>query len=91
MLRFGFVLSKGLPEQVGAREPDSTASSRGPAAGIARCLELTGTFKLRKQEPLAEGYDRTRITDPLYFDDRQAYVRLDDELYARVQQGTLRL
>jgi fatty-acyl-CoA synthase len=54
-------------------------------------IELTGTFKLRKQEPVAEGYDCTRITDPVYFDDRQAYTRLDAELYARLQQGKMRI
>src|SRR5262249_55495778 len=56
-------------------------------------IEITGTFKLRKQEPSAEGYDHTRITDPLYFDDRQqqAYVRLDGTLYARLQEGAVRI
>jgi fatty-acyl-CoA synthase len=54
-------------------------------------IELTGTFKLRKQEPVAEGYDCTRITDPVYFDDRQSYIRLDAESYARLQQGKVRI
>ena len=56
-------------------------------------LEITGTFKLRKQEPVAEGYDCTRIADALYFDDRQqqAYVRLDEALYARLQEGKARV
>jgi fatty-acyl-CoA synthase len=56
-------------------------------------IEITGTFKLRKQEPATEGYDCTRITDALYFDDRQqqAYVRLDEALYARLQAGTVRV
>ena len=56
-------------------------------------IEMTGTFKLRKQEPTTEGYDCTRITDALYFDDRQqqAYVRLDDALYARLREGKVRV
>jgi fatty-acyl-CoA synthase len=56
-------------------------------------IEMTGTFKLRKQEPAAEGYDCRRIKDALYFDDRQqqAYVKLDDVLYARLQEGKVRV
>ena len=54
--------------------------------------ELTGTFKLRKQQ-LAEGYDPAQVRDPLYMDDpaRGAYVPLDAALYATLGSGTLRL
>jgi fatty-acyl-CoA synthase len=60
---------------------------------IVTALELTGTFKLRKQELALEGYDPARVRDALYMDDatRNAYVPLDAELYARVQAGKLRL
>ncbi|HEV3182630.1 MAG TPA: long-chain-acyl-CoA synthetase [Steroidobacteraceae bacterium] len=60
---------------------------------FVRALELTGTFKLRKQELALEGYDPARVRDALYMDDatRNAYVPLDAELYARVQAGKLRL
>ena len=56
-------------------------------------LELTGTFKLRKQDLAMEGYDHTRVRDALYVEDRhaQAYVRLDDSLYAQLLAGKLRL
>jgi len=56
-------------------------------------LELTGTFKLRKQDLALEGYDHTRVRDTLYVEDRhaQAYVRLDDSLYAQLLAGKLRL
>ena len=56
-------------------------------------LELTGTFKLRKQELALEGYDPRRVRDALYIDDgtRDAYVPLDKELYARLKSGKLRL
>jgi fatty-acyl-CoA synthase len=56
-------------------------------------IELTGTFKLRKQELASEGYDRTRVTDRLYFDDRQQhrFVMLDDKLYEKIRAGKLRL
>jgi fatty-acyl-CoA synthase len=60
---------------------------------IASALELTGTFKLRKQELALEGYDPARIRDALYIEDaaRAAYVPLDAEMHARLQAGKLRL
>jgi hypothetical protein len=40
-----------------------------------------------------EGYDRSKIEDALYFDDRQkqAYVPLDEAAYARLLGGMIRL
>jgi fatty-acyl-CoA synthase len=60
---------------------------------IVSALELTGTFKLRKQELALEGYDPAGVRDALYMDDpvRGAYVPLDAELHARLQAGKLRI
>jgi fatty-acyl-CoA synthase len=60
---------------------------------IVRGIEITGTFKLKKQELAVQGYDRTKIDDALYFDDRQqqAYRTLDESVYAKIQGGNLRL
>jgi len=60
---------------------------------IVSALELTGTFKLRKQELALEGYDLGRVRDALYIDDRtrDAYVPLDEELHRRLKSGKLRL
>jgi len=60
---------------------------------ILPALELTGTFKLRKQQLAEEGYDPTQVRDPLYLDDpaRAAYVPLDAALYATLASGKLRL
>jgi fatty-acyl-CoA synthase len=60
---------------------------------IVTSIELTGTFKLRKQELAREGYDPARIAGDLYLDDRQrqAYVRLDAALAAQLGAGKLRL
>jgi fatty-acyl-CoA synthase len=56
-------------------------------------IELTGTFKLRKQDLASEGYDLARVRDTLYFEDRQqgAYVPLDQTLYALLQGGKVRV
>jgi len=60
---------------------------------IVGALELTGTFKLRKQELALEGYDPARVRDALYIDDAScaAYVPLNAEMHARLEAGKLRL
>jgi len=60
---------------------------------IVTSIELTGTFKLRKQELALQGYDPDRVADDLYFDDkqRQGYVRLDAALAAQLRAGKQRL
>jgi fatty-acyl-CoA synthase len=60
---------------------------------IVRAIEITGTFKLRKQELAQEGYDPHRVSDPIYIADvvNDRYVALDAQRYAQVQSGTLRL
>lgn len=79
-----------LREHLATRLPDY---ARPLFLRIVRCIELTGTFKLRKQELAAEGYDLSKVRDALYFEDRQrgAYVPLDEELFARLQGGKVRV
>lgn len=56
-------------------------------------IEVTETFKLKKQELAAQGYDPDRAGEAIYIDDRQraAYVRLDRETYERIRAGEMRL
>jgi fatty-acyl-CoA synthase len=56
-------------------------------------LDLTGTFKVTKQELAGQGYDPDRVRDPLYFDSPRegGYARLDAPLYQRIIQGLERL
>jgi hypothetical protein len=56
-------------------------------------LEITGTFKLRKQDLAVEGYDPTRVRDRLYVADRQsqAYTDLDELTYQHLAAQKLRL
>ena len=60
---------------------------------ILSTLEATGTFKPRKQDLLQSGFDPSRVTDPLYFDDAQSqrYVPVDAALYAAIVEGTIRM
>ena len=61
--------------------------------GCCSTLEATGTFKPRKQELMQAGFDPSRVTDPLYFDDARAqrYVPLDAALHAAILDGTIRI
>ena len=56
-------------------------------------LEVTGTFKLRKQDLVAQGFDPGRTYNPLYFDAvrKGHYQQLDAPLYQRIVQGLERL
>ena len=60
---------------------------------IVATLEITGTFKLRKQELALEGYDPLKVRDPLYIEDgaQDAYVPLDAALHQSLEAGQLRL
>jgi len=56
-------------------------------------LEVTMTFKLKKIDLVAQGFDPARTTDPLWFDDprRDQFVRLDAALFAEIVGGKVRL
>jgi fatty-acyl-CoA synthase len=60
---------------------------------IVPTLDLTGTFKLRKNELVQQGYDPLQIQDSLFVNDSQrgAYVPLDHSRYERLLGGTLRV
>jgi len=60
---------------------------------ILTSLEATGTFKPRKQDLVAGGFDPAQVMDPLYFDDARTrqYVRLDAALYAAIAAGQVRV
>jgi fatty-acyl-CoA synthase len=56
-------------------------------------IDITGTFKQKKIDLVKQGFDPTAITDPIYFSDpaSQSYVRLDQDLYQRIQAGQVRM
>jgi fatty-acyl-CoA synthase len=60
---------------------------------ILTSLEATGTFKPRKQDLVASGFDPALVKDPLYFDDArsQRYVPLDAALFAAIAAGHVRV
>ena len=57
-------------------------------------MDVTGTLKQRKIAFYSDGYNPEKAQpDPLYFRDdaSRRYVRMTDEIFARLQEGTLRL
>ena len=56
-------------------------------------IEMTATFKPKKQDLSREGYDPAVTADVIYFNDRvrQSFVKLDAVLYERLQTGNVRL
>ena len=53
-------------------------------------LAVTETFKQKKQQLAAEGFDPLRVADALYADDGKAYRLLDGALYTRISSGLMR-
>jgi len=56
-------------------------------------MELTGTLKQRKVTFVKEGFDPTRLSDPLFYLDSESrrYKRLNKEAYLRIVTGKARL
>jgi len=60
---------------------------------IGNEIEVTGTFKHTKTELVRQGYDPAATADALYFNhpEEQAFVRVDQALFERIQAGQVRL
>jgi fatty-acyl-CoA synthase len=56
-------------------------------------LEVTETFKIKKNELASQGYDPAKISDELYIEDRrqEAYIRLDAVTYDSFLAGQIRV
>jgi len=56
-------------------------------------IEITSTFKHKKNDLAREGFDPAQTGDPIFFNDRaqKAFVRLDPALFARICSGEVRL
>src|SRR5512132_2827617 len=48
---------------------------------IRKDNDVTSTFKQKKINLVKEAFDPGRIADPVYFNDRKAFVRLDPAVY----------
>ncbi|MBI5132973.1 MAG: long-chain-acyl-CoA synthetase [Rhodopseudomonas palustris] len=60
---------------------------------IRPALEITGTFKQKKQDLIDDGFDPDRVSDPLYVADPAtgSYTALDAATYRRIVNGEVRV
>ena len=56
-------------------------------------MDVTSTFKQKKIDFVAQGFDPATTSDPIYFDDpsAQAFVRVDEGLNQSIRAGGVRL
>ena len=78
-----------LRAHLAARLPDY---ARPIFLRLVDSLEVTETFKQKKQTLAAEGWDPARVGDPLFAEDRAvgAYIALDAATATRIEVGELR-
>jgi fatty-acyl-CoA synthase len=60
---------------------------------IRKNMDLTGTFKYSKTDLVNDGFNPVACKDAVYFNDlrSRAFIRLDRELYDRIQKGGIRI
>jgi fatty-acyl-CoA synthase len=60
---------------------------------IGKEIDVTTTFKQKKLELVAVGFDPSKTADPLYFNDPRSkiFAPLDAALYEQIVTGQLRL
>ncbi|KAK5867222.1 hypothetical protein PBY51_011734 [Eleginops maclovinus] len=60
---------------------------------IQPCLEMTGTFKMKKVKLVEEGFNPAHIEDPLYFLDlaKKSYVPLTEDIYRAIGAREIKL
>uniref|UniRef100_A0A3B3ZT79 long-chain-fatty-acid--CoA ligase n=1 Tax=Periophthalmus magnuspinnatus TaxID=409849 RepID=A0A3B3ZT79_9GOBI len=60
---------------------------------IQPCLEVTGTFKMKKVKLVEEGFNPANISDPLYFldTDKKTYVPLTEKIYNAIMSREIKL
>ena len=55
---------------------------------LQKDMRITVTFKHQKVDYRREGYDPSKVADPLYLLDHDEYITLDAETYSAIQDGS---
>jgi fatty-acyl-CoA synthase len=59
---------------------------------ILPAMDTTGTFKIRKVDLLADGYDPAKIRGPLYFHNpKRGYVRVTKSVFEKLMAGAVKI
>ncbi len=73
-------------------EHELPAYARPVFVRLQKDISTTGTFKYRKMDLVADGFDPKRSKDPLYFrDPDKGYVKITARNYPKLEAGTARL
>jgi fatty-acyl-CoA synthase len=81
-----------LPTLSAALERSLPAYARPLFLRLTDSLAVTGTFKPRKMDLMAAGFDPAKCDGPLYFHDHDVgFTPLTAELYARIMAGEARI
>ena len=54
-------------------------------------IDITGTFKIKKNELQKDGFDPLKIKDKLYFRFGKEYIPLTSQLYQDILKGIVRI
>jgi len=54
---------------------------------LRKTMDTTGTFKYRKVDLVADGFDPSKTSDLIYVRDKATYVRMKPERYAEILHG----
>jgi fatty-acyl-CoA synthase len=59
---------------------------------ILPAIETTGTFKMRKMDLVADGYDPAKVKGPLFFHDpKRGYVKITRGVYEKIATGLVKV
>jgi fatty-acyl-CoA synthase len=71
---------------------DLPAYARPVFVRILPAIETTGTFKARKMDLVADGYDPGKIKGPLYlYDPKKGYVKVTKGVFEKIGAGAVKL
>jgi len=59
---------------------------------VLPAIETTGTFKVRKMDLVADGYDPAKVRGPLFFHDpRRGYLKITKAVYEKITAGLMKV
>jgi fatty-acyl-CoA synthase len=59
---------------------------------VLPAIETTGTFKVRKMDLVADGYDPAKVRGPLFFHDaKRGYVKVTKAVYDKIAAGAVKV
>lgn len=59
---------------------------------ILPAMDTTGTFKMRKMDLVADGYDPTKVKGPLFFHDpKRGYVKITKAVFDKIAAGLVKV